>query len=419
MDRSGTSLGVTLTTDAYLIPLYGWTEALFKQWELDRDDPGLLSDLLCGDEQLLSVEIILSAVNLAEQVRADDTLKKRFAKYDEHELWQALDNNELDSVFTQAVRKHLHLYGDRGLQELKVEQPSLRDTPWVLMKMIRQYAAQNVTVASYRQHELDVRENADRKLAKLLVDQPWKFKLLNDVILPRLRRLIRHRENSRYCRSELFGFSKQTFKALAEYLVQRGVLRETGDIVHLTQDEIFGYINGMGVTENLQALADLRRTEFEQFNAAEPAEQITTLGAVRDNDLCPAELPDLSDNALVGLGSSAGKVRGIARVVHDPNTMDSTDENMILIARETDPGWLFLMLASKGMVVERGSMLSHTAITGRKFGIPTIVALPNATKLIPDGALIEIDGSSGVVTLIEESGTHASADDGKGEGAAA
>lgn len=398
----GRHWGVTLTTDAYLIPLYGWTEALFKKWDLDRDDPGLLSDLLCGDEQLLSVEIILSAVNLAEQVRADEKLMTRFAKSDEQELWQALDNNELDAAFTQAVRKHLHLYGDRGLQELKVEQPSLRDTPWVLMKMIRQYAAQDVTVASYRQHELNVRNSADQKLATLLADQPWKFKLLNNVILPRLRRLIRHRENSRYCRSELFGFSKQTFKALADYLVQRGVLRETGDIVHLTQDEIFGYINGMGVTENLQALADLRRSEFEQFNAAEPAEQITTLGAVRDNDLCPLDLPDLSDSALVGLGSSAGKVRGIARVVDDPNTVDTTGENMILIARETDPGWLFLMLASKGMVVERGSMLSHTAITGRKFGIPTIVALPNATKLIPDGALIEIDGSSGVVTIIEE-----------------
>ena len=74
---------------------------------------------------------------------------------------------------------------------------------------------------------------------------------------------------------------------------------------------------------------------------------------------------------------------------------------MILIARETDPGWLFLMLASKGMVVERGSMLSHTAITGRKFGIPTIVALPGATTRIPDGATIEIDGSTGIVTVLE------------------
>jgi phosphohistidine swiveling domain-containing protein len=74
---------------------------------------------------------------------------------------------------------------------------------------------------------------------------------------------------------------------------------------------------------------------------------------------------------------------------------------MILVARETDPGWLFLMLSAKGIVVERGTMLSHTAITGRQFAIPTIVSLHGATSFIPDGAEIEMDGHSGVVTLLE------------------
>jgi rifampicin phosphotransferase len=77
-----------------------------------------------------------------------------------------------------------------------------------------------------------------------------------------------------------------------------------------------------------------------------------------------------------GLGSSSGVVRGIARVVLDPQPAIASTENMILIARETDPGWLFLMLTAKGIVVERGTMLSHTAITGRKFGIPAIPTTP-------------------------------------------
>lgn len=398
----GREWGVTLTTDAYLIPLYGWAEALFKKWELEKNNPGLLSDLLCGDEKLLSVEIILSAVSLAEQVRADDKLQAQFRDLDEQVLWQSLQAGDMNADFTHEVKRHLHRYGDRGLQELKIEQPSLRDTPWVLMRMIKQYAQQDVTVESYRAHEQRVRDQADETLAQLLQPHPRRLQLLQNIMLPRLRRLIRHRENSRYCRSELFGFSKQIFNGLAQYFVQRGVLRDRGDIVHLTQDEIFGYINGMGVTSNLQALADLRRAEFESFQQGETAEQITTLGAVRDNDLGQADTDQDHEGELVGLGSSAGIVRGIATVVDDPNNVTDMGDNRILIARETDPGWLFLMLASKGMVVERGSMLSHTAITGRKFGIPTIVALPNATRRIPDGALIEIDGSSGRVTVIDE-----------------
>ena len=277
----------------------------------------------------------------------------------------------------------------------------MRDTPWILIRMIRQYVIQGVTVQSFRDHEKQVRQEADKTLEKILKQQPLRLYLLQKIMLPRLRRLIRHRENSRYCRSELFGFSKQIFKALAHYLVERGVLRSEDDIFHLTQDEVFGYINGMGVTENLQAIADIRRGEYQRNLAIETAEQITTLGAVHENNLLDPQIADLGSGALQGLGSSAGKVQGTAKIISDPNQVETIADDMILVARETDPGWLFLMLAAKGMVVERGSMLSHTAITGRKFGIPTIVALSNATKIIPDGAKIEIDGATGVVTLLE------------------
>ncbi len=396
----GTHWGVTLTTDAYLIPLYGWTEALFERWNLHDENPGLLSDLLCGDEKLLSVEIILSSVALAEYVRDKSELRNLFETADEKEIWKQVEQGSIDTEFKKRVEKHLHYFGDRGLQELKMEQPSLRDTPWVLMRMVKQYVAQDVTVESYRAHERQVREKADQELDALLADSPGKKYLLTKQILPRLRKLIRHRENSRYCRSELFGFSKKIFTALAEHLVQRGILKEKDDIYHLTQEEIFGYFNGMGVTENLQAIADIRKKEYESYLGKEVPEQITTLGAVRDNDLsAPDEVEEQC--VLKGLGSSAGKVVGTACVVEDPNAVEEVSDDMILIARETDPGWLFLMLASKGMVVERGSMLSHTAITGRKFGIPTIVALPAATKRIPNGARIEIDGSSGVVTILD------------------
>jgi len=398
----GNYWGVTLTTDAFLIPIYGWAEALFNKWNLSADHPSLLSDLLCGDEKLQSVEILLSAVGLAEYVRNSPALAKQFAEVDENQLWRMHARAELDPEFSKKVEHHLHFFGDRGLQELKLEQPSLRDTPSVLFRMIKNYALQEVTVASVRAHELEVRQQADAILASKVPVGSWRMKLL-DFLLTRLRRMIRHRENSRYCRSELYGVSKNIFKGIAANFVRTGVLRAEDDIFHLTQEEIFGYIDGTGVTENLQALADLRRAEFNEHLKSELPQQITTLGPVRSNPL--AGVPELQaehDGLLKGLGSSAGKVRGTAKVVLDPNSITDIASDMILIARETDPGWLFLMLASKGMVVERGSMLSHTAITGRKFGIPTIVALPNATSRIPDGAKIEIDGSTGLVTILED-----------------
>jgi pyruvate,water dikinase len=80
----------------------------------------------------------------------------------------------------------------------------------------------------------------------------------------------------------------------------------------------------------------------------------------------------------------------------------------ILVARETDPGWLPLMMVARGMVVERGSLVSHTAITGRLLGIPTVVAVAGASTVIADGAPLEIDGGTGTVRLLSEAEFEAS-----------
>jgi phosphohistidine swiveling domain-containing protein len=103
-----------------------------------------------------------------------------------------------------------------------------------------------------------------------------------------------------------------------------------------------------------------------------------------------------------GLASSDGRVRGRARVLLDAAASPQTCADRILVARETDPGWLPLMMVARGMVVERGSLVSHTAITGRLLGIPTVVAVAGAATLIPDGAPVEIDGGTGTVRLLSE-----------------
>ena len=87
-------------------------------------------------------------------------------------------------------------------------------------------------------------------------------------------------------------------------------------------------------------------------------------------------------------------------VVLDPSVTADETRDRILVARETDPGWLFLMMSAKALVVERGTLLSHTAVTGRLLGIPTVVSVPDATTIIPNGALIEVDGAAGTVRIL-------------------
>lgn len=399
MRAVGEQWGVTLLNDTYLPVLYGYTERLIAEWLPDAP-ASLLSDLLCGDDGLLSVEIVRSAVRLAERVRGDQVLLEAFGSLSAEELWAKIASDALDPAFCASVREHLHRYGDRGLQELKMEQPNLRHTPVALIRTLQGYAATDVSVEGMRTRELALRAAAERVLDESLKG-PRRAVL--GYLLQTTRRLIRHRENSRYCRSELFGYAKSVFRALGRRLVEASVLRSEEDVYDLTQDEIFGWVDGTGVTSDLQLLAELRREERSRNEQVETPMELTTLGAVNANTL--ERKVAIADGALCGLGSSSGVVRGRARVVLDPNEVSSLAKDTILVARETDPGWLFLMLNARGIVVERGSMLSHTAITGRKFGIPTVVSVPSATTRIPDGAEIEIDGATGVVTVLSPGGS--------------
>jgi pyruvate,water dikinase len=105
---------------------------------------------------------------------------------------------------------------------------------------------------------------------------------------------------------------------------------------------------------------------------------------------------------LAGVAASPGKVTARARLVHDPLGVELRSE--VLIAHRTDPGWVPLFPSAVAVVVERGSVLSHSAIVAREFGIPCVVGLRDALSRLHDGDLIEVDGGAGTVTVVEEAG---------------
>ena len=161
-------------------------------------------------------------------------------------------------------------------------------------------------------------------------------------------------------------------------------------------DEVFGFVGGTATTQNLRGLIDIRKKEYEVFAQRTLKDRIETTDSPYLNQLSLSEEVSSSDRVLQGVGCSSGVAQGKARVVLDPRS-HTEQGGHILVAKSTDPGWVFLMISSKGIVVERGSVLSHTAIIGRELGIPTIVGVKDATKRISNGAEILINGSTGVV----------------------
>lgn len=396
----GVQWGVTLINDAFIFTLHAIVEALFKRWRLE-EDPELLSNLLCGDDQLESVEVFLSVLRITEFVRARPDLAASFAARTDAALVAELKTGTLDVDVSQRIARHIERYGDRTMADLKMESPSLRDDPTLLIQGIRRFLGSNLRAEDCQREEAAKRAQGEARLVERLGRRSLRRAGLRKA-LGWLREVIAHRENSRYCRSELFGISREIFHRLADHLVARGAVAQRDDVYHLHIDEVLGYVEGTGVDESFHAVVTARRQALEAYaRAGVTPEVLVTNGALRANVLerAPPD-PSRAASRLSGLGSSMGVARGRARVVVDPHQVGELAPDSILVARETDPGWLFLMLAASGIVVERGSMLSHTAITGRKFGIPTVVGVDDACSRIADGALLEIDGGSGAIELL-------------------
>ncbi len=162
-------------------------------------------------------------------------------------------------------------------------------------------------------------------------------------------------------------------------------------------DEAIGIVRGHALTRDLKTLVALRKKEYEAFRRRSPASRIVARGIAYANPFDEPEPAAAAGPAeLRGIGCSPGRARAPAKVILSPD-QDLRIDGEILIAPMTDPGWVFLMVAARGIVSERGSLLSHTAIIGRELGIPTVVGVKDATRRIASGEIVEIDGQAGTV----------------------
>jgi pyruvate,water dikinase len=227
-------------------------------------------------------------------------------------------------------------------------------------------------------------------------------------VLKNAQHRVRDRENLRFERTRLFGRVRRIFVEMGKRFAADGLLDAPRDVFYLEVDEILGFVNGTSTCTDLRALAALRKTEFDGYRAMDaPDDRFETHGAVyggqtyRGMSTSEPLATDSSDPSIMrGLGCCPGVVRARVRLILDPHGAEISPGS-ILAAERTDPGWVMLFPAAAGLLVERGSLLSHSAIVAREMGIPAIVSILGLTKRIADGELVEMDGSTGVVRRLE------------------
>ena len=405
----GAHWGVTLTNTIYSVLVGRTLDSLLRRWA-GPEGHTLLIGLLSGGPENRSLAALRSAIALAELVNADDSTRDAVLAADQpataQAMWDGLVAGRYGAELARACAEHLCRYGDRAPGDLKLEEPTPRQRPWMVLEMVRPFVRQRKTVATNRAEEQRVREEAERDLRRRCRNPVRRMALR--WLAAAMRRLVKGREDTRFCRSELYGRSRAVLFRLGTELAATGHLDHRGDVVDLTVHEVLEAFEGTLGGSDLRPLVAHRRAERERYAAlaAPPSRQMTAVGvplATPQPEVTVAEPGDGDSRLLRGLASSTGVVRARARVVLEPSSVSAEScVDTVLVARETDPGWLFLMTVAKGMVVERGTLLSHTAITGRLLGVPTVVAVAGATTRISDGAWVELDGASGTVRLLED-----------------
>jgi rifampicin phosphotransferase len=220
-----------------------------------------------------------------------------------------------------------------------------------------------------------------------------------DWVLRNARDRVRDRENLRFERTRLFGRVRSIMVLLGEKLVHNNQLSHPKDIFYLYLTEAIS-----GQETDYRDIVNERKSIEEIYrNQAPPPDRFHTLAPITEYRVFQSALPDTppdGDN-ITGIGACPGIVRGKVRVVLDPREA-SLNEGEILVAQQTDPGWVVLFPAASGLLVERGSLLSHSAIVARELNLPCIVSISEVTKILKTGDTVEMNGKFGTVTILKD-----------------
>lgn len=381
-----------LINDFFAMIYYGLLRTLVKKW---CHDPGSLqNNLLAGQGAIISEEPARLLVKMAALARGNPDLLATLETGSWSQIQLKLASHpELE----QTLRSYLDQFGDRCLEELKLETVTLGDDPVTLARSIARLAGQDRRQISRPVSASDLSKAAEKQALSSL--GPVR-RLLFKKILAQTRARVRDRENLRFERTRVFGRVRRIFVELGRRLQAAGQLTQDRDIFYLTYEEALAFVEGTAVTTSLAELVNLRKKEFAGYQTNSPADRFETRGMVYVGNSFQAPNEATSPgNDLRGIGCCPGVVRGRVRVILDPQSA-TPEPGEILVARRTDPGWITLLPAAAGLLVEFGSLLSHSAIVTREMGIPSIVAIPNLIKQLKTGDLVEMDGSRGTIEII-------------------
>ncbi|MGQ4659587.1 rifamycin-inactivating phosphotransferase [Lysobacter sp. F6437] len=372
----------------------GWLNDHLYEWLGEKNAADTLTRSAPGN---ITSEMGLALMDVADAIRPHPQVLAFLQQDANDDVLDALPALPGGREARDAIQRWLDSYGMRCAGEIDITATRWSERPSMLVPLllgnIRNFEPGAAT-KRFEQGAQEAREKEQDLLQRLraLPDGEQKAAQTKQMI-DRVRTFTGYREYPKYgliCRYFVY---KQALLDEAARLVQAGVLREREDIFYLTFQELHE------VARTQQADGQLitrRKQEFASYRALTPPRILTSEGECVSGMYRREDLPD---GALVGLAVSAGTVEGRARVVFDMTQADLQPGN-ILVTPFTDPSWTPLFVSIAGLVTEVGGLMTHGAVIAREYGLPAVVGVEHATRLIRDGQRIRVHGTEGYVEIL-------------------
>jgi pyruvate,water dikinase len=346
-------------------------------------------------------EMGLALLDVADVIRSHPDVVA-FLQHAEHEDFLAeLPALAGGSEARDAIQAYLDEYGMRCVGEIDITKPRWSERPTTLVPLILSNVKNFEPGAGQRRFEQG-RQKAREKETELLARLralPGGDQLAEQAkrMIDRIQTFTGYREYPKYGMVSRYFVYKQALLGEAERLVQANVLRDREDIFYLRFGELHDVVRTNRVDD--QVIAQ-RKDAFRSHQALTPPRVLTSDGDAVDGSYRRADVPA---GALTGLAVSAGTVEGRARVILDMAEAE-LEAGDILVTAYTDPSWTPAFVAIRGLVTEVGGLMTHGAVIAREYGLPAVVGVDHATRLIRDGQRIRVHGTDGYIEILDQAG---------------
>lgn len=339
----------------------------------------------------------LELLDVADVIRPYPEVIAYLQQVKEEGFLEQLDKLKGGPETRNALEAYLTKYGMRCAGEIDITKPRWREKPATLIPMILSNLKNFAPNASKQKFEQGRQEalQKEQELVERLKQLPEGEQKAKETkhMIDLIRTFIGYREYPKYGMINRYFVYKQALLQEAAQLVQAGILREKEDSYYLTFEELREVVRTGKVDYQI---ISKRQEEYQGYEKLTPPRVLTSDGEVVTGKYKRENLPA---EALAGLAVSAGVIEGRARVIVNIADADLA-EGDILVTAFTDPSWTPLFVSIKGLVTEVGGLMTHGAVIAREYGLPAVVGVENATKLIKDGQRIRVNGTEGYVETL-------------------